>query len=139
MVSVTCDAQTEVAGANSRLATATLDDLFRDVEFDGELVDRPRGIERCLRTDAFLQDIVQERGTIRLSRNEYRFLSVLVQNEGTVVTAEHLMQRVFGVDAKRSAHYTRMYISLMRRRLETDPRKPRHIITEHKRGYRFVR
>ncbi|HUO09288.1 MAG TPA: helix-turn-helix domain-containing protein [Phycisphaerae bacterium] len=135
----TCGLNTAAAGANSRLAPAALDDLFRDVEFDGELLDRPRGIERCLRTDAFLQNIVQVRGAIRLSRNEYRFLSVLVQNEGEIVTAEHLMQRVFGADAKRSSHYARMYISLMRRRLETDPRRPRHIITEHRRGYRFVR
>jgi two-component system KDP operon response regulator KdpE len=116
-----------------------MDDLYVDVDCAESPIESPRGIERCIRTDSFLQEMVRDHGMVRLSKNEYRFLSVLVRSEGKTLTAGELMSNAFGSDHKRSSHYVRMYISLMRRRLEQDPRNPRHIITEHRRGYRFCR
>jgi DNA-binding response OmpR family regulator len=136
----TCDvvSQESVARLTDR-ADGMMDDLYVDVDCAEAPIESPRGIERCIRTDSFLQEIVHDRGVVRLSKNEYRFLSVLVRSEGRTLTAGELMSNAFGSDHKRSSHYVRMYISLMRRRLEHDPRNPRHIITEHKRGYRFCR
>jgi two-component system KDP operon response regulator KdpE len=137
---ITCDvpSQDPVVRLADR-AAGVMDDLYVDVDCADAPIESPRGIERCIRTDSFLQEIVHDRGVVRLSKNEYRFLSVLVRSEGKTLTASELMSSAFGSDHKRSSHYVRMYISLMRRRLERDPRSPQHIITEHKRGYRFCR
>ena len=94
-------------------------------------------IQRCTRTDDFLQHLSHNRGPLRLSRNEYRLLSVLVQSEGKILTPEDLMATAFGEHFKRCTNYVRMYISLMRKRLEPDPKNPIHIVTEYNRGYRF--
>ncbi|MGN6370766.1 MAG: winged helix-turn-helix domain-containing protein [Phycisphaerae bacterium] len=136
----TCEVPSEVAGVRlADRAAGMMDDLYVDVDCAEAPIESPRGIERCIRTDSFLQEMVRDRGVVRLSKNEYRFLSVLVRSEGRTLTAGELMQSAFGSDHKRSSHYVRMYISLMRRRLERDPRNPQHIITEHRRGYRFCR
>ena len=137
---LTCDLQSAIPAARfDNREPGALEDMYMDIDSAEPQMANPRGIERCVQTDLFLQDMVQEHGAVRLSRNEYRFLSVLVRSEGKTLTASDLMATVFGVERKRSSHYVRMYISLMRRRLERDPRNPRHIITEHRRGYRFVR
>lgn len=137
---LTYDLQSEgVAPRLQDRSPEALEDMYLDIECPDAPVESPRGIERCVQTDLFLQELVQHRPAIRLSRNEYRFLSALVRSEGKTVRAPDLMATAFGEEKKRSSHYVRMYISLMRRRLEEDPRNPRHIITEHKRGYRFER
>ena len=115
---------------------ATTELTSREDEFDAP-IPQQRGIQRCDRTDHFLQQLTHNRAPLRLSRNEYRFLSVLVQSEGKVLTPEDLMATAFGEHFKRCTNYVRMYISLMRKRLEPDPKNPIHIVTEYNRGYRF--
>jgi two-component system KDP operon response regulator KdpE len=66
-------------------------------------------------------------------------LEVLVRNEGKLVSQRELLQEVWGPAYRTETNYLRVYIAQLRRKLEADPSKPRHLITEPGMGYRFVR
>lgn len=74
---------------------------------------------------------------VRLSRTEYRLLEVLAQHPGKTLTTHELLRGVFGAEARKTDHYLRMYIMLLRRRLETHVGRPRYILTDRNRGYRL--
>lgn len=76
---------------------------------------------------------------IQLSRTEYRLLSVLAQNAGRVMTHELLLERVWGAEYNREVDFIWVYISRLRRKIETDPRHPRYILTVPDVGYKLVK
>lgn len=75
---------------------------------------------------------------VRLSRTEFDLLGQLISNAGKVLTHRTLLQRVWGPEYGGEAEYLRVYINRLRHKLETDPAKPRYLITEPGVGYRFV-
>jgi len=84
------------------------------------------------------QRITVEGRTVRLSRNEFQLLRVLMQHVGETVTYQELSDQAFGADKVRCAHHLRMYVRLLRRKMEPDPDAPRFIITDRNKGYRLV-
>lgn len=74
---------------------------------------------------------------IRLTPTEWRFLSELLAHPGMLVTQQTLLNNVWGPGTT-DAGYLRLYIGQLRRKLETDPASPAHLLTEHGMGYRFV-
>ena len=74
---------------------------------------------------------------VRLTRLEYRLLSVLLANAGKVMTQRHLMREVWGPSYIERGHYLRVYIGHLRQKLEHDPTQPTYILTETGVGYRF--
>ena len=74
---------------------------------------------------------------VRLTRLEYRLLSVLLANAGKVMTQRHLMREVWGPSYVERGHYLRVYIGHLRQKLEHDPTQPTYILTETGVGYRF--
>lgn len=82
---------------------------------------------------------VRRRGEIvRLSGTQWRLLQTLCRSPGRVVTSGQLLREVWGPGAAEHAHYLRIYIRQLRRRLEADPAHPRHILTETGVGYRLL-
>jgi two-component system, OmpR family, KDP operon response regulator KdpE len=75
---------------------------------------------------------------VQLSPKEYRLLQVLAQHQGSVVTHQHLLKEVWGVTRARDSHYLRIFIRKLRRKIETDPTKPRILLTELGVGYRLA-
>lgn len=75
---------------------------------------------------------------IHLTPNEYRLLLVLVQNPGKVLTQRLLLNEVWGPNHTEQAQYLRVYIAQLRRKLELDPARPKHLQTEPGVGYRLV-
>jgi two-component system KDP operon response regulator KdpE len=75
---------------------------------------------------------------IRLSKNEFRLLSAFVRNAGKTLTGRQLLDESFGPDNTKTEHYLRMYIMLLRRRIERNAGKPRYILTDRNRGYRLA-
>ncbi|WP_246035619.1 response regulator transcription factor [Dictyobacter kobayashii] len=75
---------------------------------------------------------------VRLSPTEFDLLGQLISNVGKVLTHRTLLQRVWGPEYGGEAEYLRVYINRLRHKLETDPAKPRYLITEPGVGYRFV-
>ncbi|MBL8491891.1 MAG: response regulator [Rhodocyclaceae bacterium] len=74
---------------------------------------------------------------LHLTPQEYDLLALLVTNPGRVLTQRFLMDKVWGPGNRENTHYLRVYVGRLRRKLETDPTRPRHILTETGVGYRF--
>jgi two-component system, OmpR family, KDP operon response regulator KdpE len=75
---------------------------------------------------------------VHLTPVEFRLLSHLVAHPGKVLTQRHLLREVWGPAFIEHTHYLRIYMAHLRRKLEADPARPRHLITETAVGYRFV-
>ncbi len=74
---------------------------------------------------------------VRLSRIEYKLLAYLLKNASRVVTFRQILAHVWGEEYHGSTDYVHVYISHLRRKLETNPAYPIYIRTEHGVGYRF--
>jgi two-component system, OmpR family, KDP operon response regulator KdpE len=75
---------------------------------------------------------------VQLSPKEYRLLQVLAQHAGNVVTHQHLLKEVWGATHLDDAHYLRIFIRKVRKKIETDPTLPEILVTELGVGYRLV-
>ncbi|MDX6021005.1 two-component system response regulator KdpE [Scandinavium sp. V105_16] len=75
---------------------------------------------------------------IHLTPTEFRLLAVLLNNHGKVLTQRQLLSQVWGPNAVEHSHYLRIYMGHLRQKLETDPARPQHLLTETGIGYRFM-
>jgi two-component system, OmpR family, KDP operon response regulator KdpE len=75
---------------------------------------------------------------VHLTPTEWRLLGELARHRGRVVTQADLLQAVWGPAYGRESNYLRVYGNQLRRKLEGDPSRPRHILTEPGIGYRLV-
>ncbi|WP_433064138.1 response regulator [Dactylosporangium sp. CS-033363] len=74
---------------------------------------------------------------LHLTRTEWRLLELLLRNPGRLVGHRELLQHVWGPTYVGETHYLRQYMAQLRRKLEPDPARPRHLLTEPAMGYRF--
>ena len=74
---------------------------------------------------------------VRLTPTEWHLLELLVRNPGKLVAQRQLLQEVWGPQYGTETHYLRQYMAQLRRKLEDDPARPRHLLTEPGMGYRF--
>ncbi|WP_415855738.1 response regulator [Sinomonas sp. G460-2] len=74
---------------------------------------------------------------VHLTPREWGVLQMLVANRGKLVTQRQLLQTVWGPAYGEETQYLRVYMAQLRRKLESDPAHPRHLLTEAGRGYRF--
>jgi two-component system KDP operon response regulator KdpE len=75
---------------------------------------------------------------VRLTPIEYRLIALLTANAGRVLTHRQILREVWGPTHAEDTHYLRVYMTGLRRKLESDPTLPRHIRTEPGVGYRLV-
>jgi two-component system KDP operon response regulator KdpE len=75
---------------------------------------------------------------LHLTPIEYRLLAFLITHPDSVLTHRQLLKAVWGPSHADDSHYIRVYMGLLRKKIEEDPSQPRHIITEAGVGYRFV-
>jgi len=75
---------------------------------------------------------------VHLTPIEYRLLCTLIANAGRVVTHGQLLRRVWGPSYGEQSHYLRIYMGHLRGKLEADPARPRHLLTETAVGYRLL-
>ncbi len=93
-------------------------------------------------TATFVVDLGAKRVTregreIRLTPTEWHILEVLVRNAGRLVSQRQLLHEVWGPAYQSETNYLRVYMAQLRRKLESDPARPVHLITEAGMGYRF--
>ena len=74
---------------------------------------------------------------VHLTPTEWQLLQALVRHPGRLVSQRQLLQEVWGPTYVEQAHYLRQYVKALRHKLEDDPTRPRHLITEPGMGYRF--
>ncbi|HZR43766.1 MAG TPA: response regulator transcription factor [Ktedonobacteraceae bacterium] len=95
---------------------------FGELEIDFE--------QRCVWRDGEL---------VKLTPMEFALLQELALHAGKVCTHEVLLKRVWGPEYRSETEYLRVYIGRLRRKLESDPSRPMHILTEPGIGYYMAR
>ncbi|WP_335979838.1 MULTISPECIES: response regulator transcription factor [Streptomycetaceae] len=95
-----------------------------------------------LETAAFTVDLAAKKATrhgadVRLTPTEWHLLEALVRTPGRLVSQQQLLRDVWGPSYRTETNYLRVYMAQLRRKLEDDPTRPRHFVTEPGMGYRF--
>ena len=80
------------------------------------------------------QDVRHE---VRLTPTEWHLIEVLLRHPGKLISQAHLLREVWGPGYENGQGNLRFYMGQLRRKLEADPARPRHLITEPGMGYRF--
>lgn len=75
---------------------------------------------------------------VKLTSTEYSLLILFAKNEGKALTHKYLLQNVWGPSYVNESQYLRVFVAQLRKKIENDPNKPTHIITESGVGYRFI-
>lgn len=91
-----------------------------------------------IRVDIAGRQVSKSGEEVHLTPIEFRLLTILIGHSGKVLTQRQLLNEVWGPNAVEHAHYLRIYMGHLRQKLETDPARPQHFITETGIGYRFV-
>ncbi len=76
-------------------------------------------------------------GDIHLTPTEWHLLEVLSRQPGKLMSQHHLLSEVWGPGYETASGNLRFYMAQLRRKLEPDPARPRHLLTEPGMGYRF--
>jgi two-component system, OmpR family, KDP operon response regulator KdpE len=72
-----------------------------------------------------------------LTPTEWRLLQVLLRRPGQLVASAQLLADVWGPGFQNRTNYLRFHMARLRRKLEEDPSRPRHLLTEPGMGYRY--
>ncbi|MGY6030408.1 two-component system response regulator KdpE [Phytobacter sp. AG2a] len=91
-----------------------------------------------IQVDLASRRILRGSEELHLTPIEFRLLAVLLNNAGKVLTQRQLLSQVWGPNAVEHSHYLRIYMGHLRQKLEADPARPRHLLTETGIGYRFM-
>jgi two-component system KDP operon response regulator KdpE len=75
---------------------------------------------------------------VQLTPHEFELLRVLAQNEGKLLTHPTILREVWGPGYGEESHYLHVYVSQLRRKIESDPARPRYLLTAPGAGYRLV-
>jgi two-component system alkaline phosphatase synthesis response regulator PhoP len=75
---------------------------------------------------------------LALSAKEFQLLRYFVEHRGLVLSRHELLDRVWGYDAVISTRTVDVHVAWLRRKVEVSARRPRHIVTVHGMGYKFV-
>ena len=73
-----------------------------------------------------------------MTREEFQVLRYLASRPGEVITREELIEKVWGMERYPTTRTVDNHILRLRQKLETDPATPRHFLTLHGAGYKFV-
>ena len=76
---------------------------------------------------------------IDMTLKEYEILKYFIRQEGKIVTRNDLLDQVWGYENFPTTRTVDNYILMLRKRIESDPSHPKHILTYHSAGYKFVK
>jgi len=89
-----------------------------------------------LRIDLARREVTVDGREVRLTPTEYRVLALLARHAGKVLTHRQILKEVWGPNAT-EAHYVRVQLAELRKKIEADPARPRLLVTEPGVGYRL--
>lgn len=101
-------------------------------------VPEPVFISHDLQVDLTRRLVTIRGEEVSLTPTEYDILRLMVTHAGKVMTHGQILKQVWGIAYLEQPHVLRVNISNLRRKIEADPSRPRHIITEPGVGYRLT-
>ena len=90
-----------------------------------------------LQIDFVARTVKKNNCLIKLTTTEYNLLCLFARNEGRVLTHQFILKEIWGVGYQTETQYLRVFVGTLRKKIETNPNAPKHIITESGVGYRF--
>src|SRR5580700_5636018 len=112
-------------------AEAALRRYFKTATENPVVVTGPLSIDLVSRT------VSLNKQQIRLTRKEYRLLHILATHVGLVVTHDQLLKDIWSGNQRDNIHYLRILVRKLRQKIESDPNRPRLLVTESGVGYRL--
>jgi two-component system KDP operon response regulator KdpE len=91
----------------------------------------------ALRIDLVRRDVTLEGKEVHLTPIEYKLLVLLAQNAGKVLTHQQILREVWGPAYSNQAHYVRVHMAELRKKIEATPARPKLLVTEPGVGYRL--
>lgn len=85
------------------------------------------------------QEMFKGNIAVKLSATEYRILHYFIDHEGEVISRDKFLDEVWGYDSYPTTRTVDNYILSLRKKIEDDPSDPKHLLTSHKVGYKFVK
>jgi two-component system KDP operon response regulator KdpE len=90
-----------------------------------------------IQIDLVARTVKNNDNLIKLTTTEYKLLILFAQNEGRVLTHQYILKEIWGIGYQNDTQYLRVFVGTLRKKIERNPNKPLHIITESGVGYRF--
>jgi two-component system KDP operon response regulator KdpE len=91
-----------------------------------------------LEVDLTAHTVKKNQELLKLTSTEFNLLSLFARNEGRVLTHQYILKELWGVGYQTETQYLRVFVGTLRRKIEENPNRSRHIITESGVGYRFT-
>jgi two-component system KDP operon response regulator KdpE len=91
-----------------------------------------------LQVDLLRRHVTVRGAEVKLTPIEYKLLATLVRHAGKVVTHQQLLREVWGPGHDEQSHYVRVYMAHLRHKVESEPARPRYLLTEPGVGYRLA-
>lgn len=91
-----------------------------------------------LQVDLSTRSVKKKSQLLKLTATEYNLLSLLIRNEGKVLTHQYLLRAIWGPGYINQSQYLRVFIAQIRKKIEEDPNRPEYLLTESGVGYRFL-
>ena len=85
-----------------------------------------------------LRTVKKNNVLLRLTTTEFNLLVLFAKNEGRVLTHPFILKEIWGTGFQTETQYLRVFIGTLRKKIESHPNSPEHIITENGIGYRFI-
>jgi two-component system KDP operon response regulator KdpE len=90
-----------------------------------------------VRVDLVKREVRRDGREVHLTPTEYKLLALLIRHAGKVLTHRQMLKEVWGTSYADQSHYVRVYMAQLRQKLESDPARPRLLVTEPGVGYRL--
>ena len=142
------NSEKDIVSALDNGATDYLSKPFRSAELLARIRsairnNNPKNLSNWLIFDKIEIDLIghsvkKNKELLKLTATEFNLLVVLAKNEGRVLTHQYLLKEIWGVGAQLETQYLRVFVGALRKKIEDDPNRPKHILTESGVGYRFV-
>ncbi len=124
---------------SSRVLASRIRSALRRAEIAMPITDKNiLVIDDYLQIDLNKRQAIVNGKTVKLRPLEFKLLYHLASNPGWTIPHESLLAKVWGHEYHDETNYLRLYITYLRRKIETDPAHPKYIFTERGVGYRFV-
>lgn len=100
-------------------------------------------LDECYFEDVYVdfrkQEAKKGNKLLEMTAKEYELLKYFAQREGEVVTRAQLLDDVWGYEVTPTTRTVDNYVLSLRKKIEANPSKPKHLLTVHTAGYKFVR
>lgn len=91
-----------------------------------------------IRIDFNKQEVIKGKKIIEMSAKEFQLLKYLIEHQGEVISRSRILDDVWGYDVMPTTRTVDNYILSLRKKIESKPSSPKHLLTVHTAGYKFV-